>query len=92
MNPAKHALTTAEQIARATMIARTLGVAPASGYLRRNLGRVDQLTALQAIQKALGTHTAAQVMCAVGWTIDAACLTLLGPDGLERHLNRMILQ
>ena len=92
MNPATKATGTAQQIERATMFARTLGVAPASGYLRRNLGRVDQLTALQAIQRTLGTLTAAQVMCAVGWTIEAAMLTLLGPDGLERHLNRSILQ
>ena len=91
MNPARPAISRLDQIDRARMIAKTLPVRALVGYLRR-MGRPDQLIALQAVQKAVGTPKAAQAMLGLGWSIEAACLTLLGPDGLERHLNRMILQ
>ena len=89
MNPNKPAITSADQVARAVMIARTLGMACASGYMRRTLARVDQLTALQAIKREHGTYYAGQIMCALGWTIEAALLTLCGAQSLERHFDRI---
>jgi len=93
MNPARPAVTLADQITRAAIIARSIGSRPAAGYVGRTLSRVDQLTAFQTVQKAAGTRVAAEAMRRCGWTIEAAILVLAGGNAaLERHLNRSIMQ
>lgn len=91
MNPATKAVTRLEQIDRARMIARTLPARSVAGYCRRvELPRVDQLTAAAQIKQHCGAAKAAEVMRALGWSIEAALLTILGPTALERHLDRLL--
>ena len=91
MNPAKPAISRLDQIDRARMIARTLPARSVAGYCRRvELPRVDQLTAVGQIKRHCGAAKAAEVMRALGWSIEAALLTILGPTALERHLDRLL--
>lgn len=91
MNPARHATTPAERIARARMIARTLPVPAVAGYLRRHeLPRVEHLQIALALRDSRGISAAATLMRSLGWTIEAALLTLIGACALERYLNREV--
>ena len=88
MNPNKPALSRPDQLTRAAMIARTLGVGAFVGYLRR-MHRPDQLQAVLAFRDTHGTQEAAKAMQAAQWSLEAALLTLCGPAALERHFSRL---
>lgn len=56
MNPAKPATTRLEQIDRARMIRRTLGVKAAAGYLRRNAWSIEAALLILCGAESLERH------------------------------------
>lgn len=56
MNPAKPATTRLEQIDRARMISRTLGVRAAAGYLKRNSWTIEAALLILVGSGALERH------------------------------------
>ncbi len=56
MNPAKPATTRLEQIDRARMIRRTLGVRAAAGYLKRNAWTIEAALLILVGSGALERH------------------------------------
>ena len=56
MNPATKAVSRLDQIDRARMIARTLGVRAAAGYLKRNAWTIEAAFLILIGEKALERH------------------------------------